>query len=179
MIFHSYSSRSDSIMLDAWILRLMNFVGCAEYRFLHALRSTLASSRLTFWRRTRQTMKTKMAPRHLSVYIFPLSFPFHPFLSFITRSAPRESRLRSLRADTRLAETYFCFRFVRLGPAPRTVSLRSTFWQSAARNTAGFCFSSAMDMPASNSLKFADLFTRTLTHLTETKHQRGCAILRQ
>lgn len=165
-------------MLDAWILRLMNFVGCAEYRFLRALRSTLASSRLTFWRRTpddedQDGSQTPVRLRFSSLFPFPpFSFLYHAVCTARKQPAFSPSRHQTL------AETYFCFRFVRLGPtAPRAASLRSTFWQSAARNAAGFCFSSAMDMSASNSLKFADLFTRTSTHLTETKRQRGCAII--
>lgn len=38
---------SDSIIPEARILRLMNFVGCAEYRFLRAAYTTLSQG-LTF-----------------------------------------------------------------------------------------------------------------------------------
>lgn len=137
-IFHSYPSRNDSIMLDAEILRLMNFVGCAEYRFLRAPRSTLVS--LTFRRRTRRPRRP--SPRWLpdtcpsTRYLLPPSFPSlsFPFLSFhLTRAVSqretsRPPRVPSIRRD-QLPANLFLLSFY----ATRLDSTRSTLHSTPLR----------------------------------------------
>ena len=152
-------------MPEAWILRLMNFVGCAEYRFLHALRSTLASSRLTFWRRTpddedQDGSQTPVRLRFSSLFPFP---PFS-FLYHAVCTARKQPAFSPSRHQTSWNLFLLSFRATRSRSAHRFASL-DVLTKCGTKHAAGFCFSSAMDMPASNSLKFADLFTRTSTHL--------------
>lgn len=175
MIFHSYSSRSDSIMLDAWILRLMNFVGCAEYRFLHALRSTLASSRLTFWRRTpddedQDGSQTPVRLRFSSLFPFP---PFS-FLYHAACTARKQPAFSPTRHQTSWNLFLLSFRATRCRSARRFASL-DVLTKRGTKRRWNFAFPRRWTCPrvtAWNSLTF-------LPGRRHTLRKRGCAILRQ
>lgn len=122
-IFHSYPGRSDSIIPEARILRLMNFVGCAEYRFP---RSTLRVG-LTFWRRARRGQHGSRTPVRLrSSILFHLppsrradADPSLPF--YLDRiAAGSDHRVFSVQRTANAREAIFAFVSTPFSSVPRS-----------------------------------------------------------
>lgn len=163
-------------MPDSWISRLMNFVGCAECRFLRAPRSTLAS--LTFWTRTRgfdedQDGCRTPVPSTFSLALFPSSLPhFSVLVRLKTTCVPYETSRKFL--------SFFLLSLLLLFCATRV----HTFRQSEQRNVASILLLVGNEMPtrAGNNSKFTDLLSpgintpngnRASTTTTTTTRLRG------